>query len=221
MKNMASIVSIEGNIGSGKSTLIEHLKKNYKKDNIIYLEEPVKEWTNIKDKNDKNILVKFYEDQKKYSFAFQMMAYISRLDLLRRTIKENPESIIITERSLYTDKYVFAKMLYDSDKIEEIEYSIYNRWFSSMIDLAPLNKIIYMKTSPETSFKRIIKRSREGEDNIKEDYIRECNRYHNEMFKHIDDNNNIEKLIIDCSENIETNECLLDDWTKDILNFIN
>ena len=221
MKNMASIVSIEGNIGSGKSTLIEHLKKNYKKDNIIYLEEPVKEWTNIKDKNDKNILVKFYEDQKKYSFAFQMMAYISRLDLLRRTIKENPESIIITERSLYTDKYVFAKMLYDSDKIEEIEYSIYNRWFSSMIDLAPLNKIIYMKTSPETSFKRIIKRSREGEDNIEEDYIRECNRYHDEMFKHIDDNNNIEKLIIDCSENIETNECLLDDWTKDILNFIN
>ena len=218
---MASIVSIEGNIGSGKSTLIEHLKNNYKKDKIIYLEEPVKEWTNIKDKNDKNILVKFYEDQKKYSFAFQMMAYISRLDLLRRTIKENPESIIITERSLYTDKYVFAKMLYDSDKIEEIEYSIYNRWFSSMIDLAPLNKIIYMKTSPETSFKRIIKRSREGEDNIKEDYIRECNRYHDEMFKHIDDNNNIEKLIIDCSENIEKNECLLDDWTKDILNFIN
>ena len=218
---MASIVSIEGNIGSGKSTLIEHLKKNYKKDKIIYLEEPVKEWTNIKDKNDKNILVKFYEDQKKYSFAFQMMAYISRLDLLRRTIKENPESIIITERSLYTDKFVFAKMLYDSDKIEEIEYSIYNRWFNSMIDLAPLNKIIYMKTSPETSFKRIIKRSREGEDNIKEDYIRECNKYHDEMFKHMDDNQEIEKLIIDCTENIETKEGLLDKWVEDILNFIN
>lgn len=221
MTNMASIVSIEGNIGSGKSTLIEHLKKNYKKDKIIYLEEPVKEWTNIKDKNDKNILVKFYEDQKKYSFAFQMMAYISRLDLLRRTIKENPESIIITERSLYTDKFVFAKMLYDSDKIEEIEYSIYNRWFNSMIDLAPLNKIIYMKTSPETSFKRIIKRSREGEDNIKEDYIRECNKYHDEMFKHMDDNQEIEKLIIDCTENIETKEGLLDKWVEDILNFIN
>ena len=155
---MASIVSIEGNIGSGKSTLIEHLKNNYKKENIIYLEEPVKEWTNIKDKEGTNILVKFYEDQKKYSFAFQMMAYISRLDLLRRTIKENPGAIIITERSLYTDKYVFAKMLYYSNKIEEIEYNIYNKWFSSMVDLAPLDKVIYMKTSADISFNRIFKK---------------------------------------------------------------
>ena len=68
---MASIVSIEGNIGSGKSTLIEHLKKNYRRKDIVYLEEPVKEWSNIKDKNGTNILVKFYEDQKNTHLLFK------------------------------------------------------------------------------------------------------------------------------------------------------
>lgn len=218
MSKMASIVSIEGNIGSGKSTLIEHLKNNYEKENIIYLEEPVKEWTNIKDKDGTNILVKFYEDQKKYSFAFQMMAYISRLDLLRRTIKENPGAIIITERSLYTDKYVFAKMLYDNNKIEEIEYNIYNKWFSSMVDLAPLDKVIYMKTSADTSFNRILKRSRDGENNIKKDYIEKCNDYHNEMYKKLNDN--IKKIIIDCTNNIEEENNLLDAWSNEIMDFI-
>lgn len=217
---MASIVSIEGNIGSGKSTLIEHLKKYYRKEDIIYLEEPVKEWTNIKDKNGTNILIKFYGDQKKYSFAFQMMAYISRLDLLRKAIKENPNSIIITERSLYTDKYVFAKMLYDSDKIEDIEYSIYNRWFFSMTDLAPLDKVIYMKTSADISFNRILKRSREGENNIEKDYIKKCSDYHDEMFRTIDNNNNIKKLIIDCTDNIDEENNLLDIWSEEIINFI-
>lgn len=217
---MASIVSIEGNIGSGKSTLIEHLKNNYEKENIIYLEEPVKEWTNIKDKDGTNILVKFYEDQKKYSFAFQMMAYISRLDLLRRTIKENPGAIIITERSLYTDKYVFAKMLYDSNKIEEIEYNIYNKWFSSMVDLAPLDKVIYMKTSADTSFNRILKRSRDGENNIEKDYIEKCNDYHNEMYKKLNDSDNIKKIIIDCTNNIEEENNLLDVWSNEIMDFI-
>lgn len=217
---MASIVSIEGNIGSGKSTLIEYLKNNYEKENIIYLEEPVKEWTNIKDKDGTNILVKFYEDQKKYSFAFQMMAYISRLDLLRRTIKENPGAIIITERSLYTDKYVFAKMLYDSNKIEEIEYNIYNKWFSSMVDLAPLDKVIYMKTSADTSFSRILKRSRDGENNIEKDYIEKCNDYHNEMYKKLNDSDNIKKIIIDCTNNIEEENNLLDVWSNEIMDFI-
>ena len=57
------------------------------------------------------------------------MAYISRLNLLRKTIEENPGKIIISERSLSTDKYVFAQMLYDSKNMEHIEFEIYNKWF--------------------------------------------------------------------------------------------
>ena len=92
----------------------------------IFLEEPVEDWESIQD-NNINIIEKFYENVEKYSFPFQMMAYISRLSNLRNIIKKYPESIIITERSLFTDKYVFAKMLFDSNKMNIYEYKIYNK----------------------------------------------------------------------------------------------
>ena len=59
-----SIISIDGNIGSGKSTLIEYLKKNCKDNkNITFLEEPVNKWINTVDDNNKNVLEMFYEDK--------------------------------------------------------------------------------------------------------------------------------------------------------------
>ena len=63
----ANILSIEGNIGSGKSTLMEELKKAYENNpNIVFLKEPVDEWNNICDKDGNTMLSKFYADQKKY-----------------------------------------------------------------------------------------------------------------------------------------------------------
>ena len=213
---MSIIISIEGNIGSGKSTLVDYLKNNYTDKNIVYLQEPVDEWNNIKDENNITILEKFYANQTKYSFAFQMMAYISRLDLLRNSIKNNPNSIIITERSLFTDKYVFAQMLYDSKKMEKIEYEIYNKWFNSMIDLAPLSKVIYLKTEPDVSYNRIKKRNRDGENQIPFEYIKECHEYHNNMIDIL----NIDKKIIDCTRNMEEDNNLFQKWSTEILDFI-
>lgn len=138
-----------------------------------------------------------------------MMAYISRLELLRKAIQENPSKIIITERSLFTDKFVFAQMLYDDHKMEEIEYQIYNKWFHSFIDLAPLHKLIYLKTDPEISFKRIIKRNRDGENAIPFDYIKNCHSYHNHMYEVMD----CQKKIIDC-----TNDFNQDDSYFELIN---
>ena len=93
---MVKIFSIEGNIGSGKSTLVRILQE--KCPNFIYMLEPVDEWADVKDKKGENILTKFYRNQEKYSFSFQMMAYISRLAKLKRLVEKNPNSIIITEQ---------------------------------------------------------------------------------------------------------------------------
>jgi len=126
---MVEIVSIEGNIGSGKSTVIDTLRLSYKANkNVYFLNEPVNEWTQIQDCNGENIIEKFYADQEKYSFSFQMMAYISRLSMLKRAIKYCKEcniKLIICERTLQTDKNVFCKMLYDCNKIEDVNYQIY------------------------------------------------------------------------------------------------
>lgn len=96
------IISIEGNIGSGKSTLLHHMKEALKdNEDIVFLKEPVDEWETIRDKEGRTMLQKFYADQDRYSFAFQMMAYISRLALLKDCIRANPTATFITERSLF------------------------------------------------------------------------------------------------------------------------
>lgn len=237
------IVSIEGNIGSGKSTLLANLKTQFGNNpNVIFLKEPVDEWGKIRDENGVTILEKFYEDQEKYSFSFQMMAYISRLQLLRSTIKEikhnvekaqwenvdrkcslpiNLKYVLITERSLFTDKMVFAKMLYDSNKIEHINYQIYLNWFNTFADEYPIHKIIYVKADPETCYKRVAKRHRQGEDNIPLDYLINCDKYHNNMLdKTLIDCVCDSQLVLDGNVDIYEKKSVLQEWIASIEKFI-
>jgi thymidylate kinase len=186
MNQNIKIISIEGNIGSGKSTLLEHLKTKFRDaDNIVFLKEPVDEWEEVKDKNGNTMLEKFYANTEKYAFAFQMMAYISRLALLKKTIENidpKKKTIIFTERSLYTDKYVFAKMLYDDGKIEDVEYQIYGKWFDCFVSEFQIEQIIFMDTTPEICHYRISKRARLGENIIPLEYLDNCHKYHKDMF---------------------------------------
>ena len=226
-----TFISIEGNIGSGKSTLLANLRENYKNnDNVIFLKEPVDEWAKIKDINGTTILEKFYADQEKYSFSFQMMAYVSRIKVLRDTLKEKTKQhdsqekkqyIIITERSLYTDKMVFAKMLYDSGKIEDVNYQIYLNWFDTFSGEFPVHKIVYVKASPEKCYQRIARRSREGEENIPLDYLTSCSLYHDNM---LDKTTSTcvcdEQLILDGNIDIYENKTQVDKWIQEIEQYI-
>ena len=227
MSNNYTIISIEGNIGSGKSTLLANLREHFKDNvDIVFLKEPVDEWAKIKDKNGTTILEKFYADQEKYSFPFQMMAYVSRIKELRTTVKEQKKNsskpfVIITERSLYTDKMVFAKMLYDTGKIEDVNYQIYLNWFDTFSDEFPVHKVVYVKTDPEKCHKRIVKRSREGEDNIPLSYLKSCSFYHDNML-----DNNLStcvcetQLVLNGNVNIYENTHQLDIWIEEITQFI-
>lgn len=177
---MTVLISIEGNIGSGKSTLINKLKEKYKEldeNKILFLKEPVDEWIDIKDKNGKNMIECFYGDQEKYSFSFQMMAYISRLSLLKNALKKNPD-VIITERTLFTDRYVFAKLLRDNNKISIENYTIYIKWFDEFIDMLPEVHFIYLRTEPSIAKKRVLNRNRVGEESLTVDYLTDCHICH-------------------------------------------
>ena len=222
MNKEIKIITIEGNIGSGKSTLLEFLRNELILDNqkVIFMKEPVDEWEDIKDSNGNTMLQKFYENQEKYSFPFQMMAYISRLKLLKETVEKYPNAIIISERSLYTDKYVFAKMLYETNKIEDVNYQIYCKWFDTFVKDYPIAGIIYVKTYPEICHDRVAKRSRVGESNIPLDYLVSCHKYHNDML-------DIEKklvsknqLVLDGNVDIFYSKDTLNDWIKSIKEFI-
>jgi deoxyadenosine/deoxycytidine kinase len=240
MNYQIQIVSIEGNIGSGKSTLLANLKKHFNNNKfVLFLREPIDEWSKIKDENNITILEKFYSEQNKYSFSFQMMAYISRLKLLKDTFKDiqleiqklkniNSDNnysdykfIIITERSLFTDKMVFAKMLYDSGKIENVNYQIYLNWFDTFADEFPINKIIYVKTEPLTCYERIATRHRDGESNIPIEYLNLCSEYHDKMLdKYSHECICNDQLILNGNHNIYQNENILEEWIKSIEKFI-
>ena len=162
------LISIEGNIGSGKSTLVEYLKSL---GTYIFVDEPVSEWLSIKDKDGSNDLECFYKDQKENAFCFQILAYITRLKKLMDKIKECPSNvIIITERSIETDRNVFAKMLYEDGFLSSIEWETYNYWFTTFKDVSKVDLIIYIKTSPDKCLERINKRNRIEENSIKLDY---------------------------------------------------
>jgi deoxyadenosine/deoxycytidine kinase len=219
------IISIEGNIGSGKSTLLNYLRVYYQdNENVIFLKEPVDEWEKIKDESGKTMLEHFYSDQVKYSFSFQMMAYVSRLKVLRDALKsisnENKQMIIISERSLNTDKMVFAKMLYDDKKIERMNYQIYLNWFDTFSEEFPVHKIVYMKTSPEICYSRILTRARKGET-IPLEYLENCSLYHDQML----DVNSSEcickdQLVLDGNIKIYRNTMQWDRWVQMIDGFI-
>lgn len=218
------VITIEGNIGSGKTTLLTHLKKVFENNaNVVFLREPVDEWESIKDAEGTSMLQKFYADQEKYSFPFQMMAYISRLALLKEAMKKHPGAIIITERSLYTDKFVFAKMLHDMKKIEDVSYQIYTKWFDAFAQECPIHQCVYVKTNPEICHERIMKRSRTGEDNIPLDYLTSCDEYHKAMLLQITpmfEKRELDVIVLDGNIDIYSFPEELDNWIDHISRLI-
>jgi len=214
---MAMIFSADGNIGSGKSRLLTELKEQFKYHReIIFIQEPVKEWEMFTDKEGKPILVKFYENPEKWAFAFQMMAYISRLSQLKKCIKENPTGIFITERCTYTDFHVFAKMLYHSGKINKIEYTIYIAWFDEFMEDVPIKGFIYIKTRAQKCLERIKKRAREGEvSGIDIEYLQKCHQYHENWLM-----NEAKVLVLDGNIDYSDDNQLFNRWAKDIDTFI-
>lgn len=176
------IFSVEGNIGAGKTTIIENLQKLYANNpDVIFIREPVDVWQTIVDENGETILAKFYANPAKYAFTFQVMAYSTRLSMLRKIIKENPNcKTIICERSLDADKNIFAKMLHDDGLIDEVSHQIYKRFYGEFIDEYPLEGVVYIDADAEICRNRITKRAREGEETVALDYLKKCQRYHEE-----------------------------------------
>ena len=206
------IISFDGNIGSGKSTKVKDIEEYYKnkgRTDILFIQEPVDTWNSVVDENGVTILSNYYKDQKRFAFRLQMLAYISRLALLRNAIKKGYK-YIITERCVGTDRNVFSKMLYDKGDIEHDEYIIYKKWFNEFISDVPIGAIVYIKASPEICLERVNIRAREGE-NIPLEYLKECDKYHDEWIN----SEQIPKLIIDANidlnKNPEANNLILEE----------
>lgn len=203
---------IEGNIGSGKSTFIKQLQKYYL--NAQFFQEPVDLWLKTCDSDGKNILSYFYDDMKKHCYMFQSYAFITRFNQLHDI--DTTKDIIFIERSIFSDKHVFAETCHDNDLLSEIEWITYNTWFDSIL---PKFKhifdnafFIYLQVSPKTALERINKRSRNEENKIELSYLESLHQKHENWLN----NSNKNHIIIDAEIN------LLDDTNfKSVLQQIN
>ena len=181
------LFSLEGNIGSGKSTILKKLKESCP--SWFFVDEPVGVWLDLKNGKGESLLELFYNNKERWSYTFQNVAVLHRFKNLKKALDDISKSsadsaepiVIVMERCLLTDKMVFTKMLRHQGCIDDMEIQIYEQWFEHLAPMIPaVNVYIYIDTPPEVCLERIASRAREGESVIPLDYLKQLDHYHHE-----------------------------------------
>lgn len=171
------MISIEANVGAGKSSFLKIFGNKWPDMfNVIY--EPLDEWQEKYSDIDNNILGLFYGDIPRWGYTFQSNAFITRIQKYENEKVEN--KINLTERSILSDHHIFAQMLYDDKKMNEIEWKLYQNWFGWLSDKfnAKPDAIIYLRCDPQIAYERVKKRARSEEDTISLEYLTRLSEYH-------------------------------------------
>ena len=164
------IYSVDGNIGAGKTTFLEAVRASMPLVHVVL--EPVGEWMRLKNAEGVSLLELFYSDKKRWAYTFQNCAILTRLRAIQEAMASLPEdAVILTERSVLTDRFVFAEMLRASGDLDCLEWELYCKWFDTFATSLPITGVIYLTTGVGTSAGRIVKRGRSGEDHIPLDYL--------------------------------------------------
>jgi deoxyadenosine/deoxycytidine kinase len=169
--NGIKYIAIEGNIGSGKTTLARLLSE--KVEASLFLEEV----------EDNPFIEKFYEDQEGYAFQAQIFFLLNRYR----------QQMEITQQDLFTNllvaDYLFAKdRIYAHAVLGDEELVLYNRLHSLLEGkiMGP-DLVIYLQASPEILLHRIQKRGRSYERQITGEYLALLNEAFNHFFFHYND----------------------------------
>ena len=224
-------LSIEGNIGAGKSTLVNELTDEL--DNLSHslIEEPVKSWQMFNETNsdtgiDVNILQRFYEDKKRWSYTMQTLAFLTRTYWIMNSPKVE---LKISERSIFTDYDIFGKLCYDEGNMSTIEKQIYDFWFKWLIKVGKEAEyniepdgFIYLKTTPQKCFERIKERNRPEECDITLEYLEKLHDYHEKFFNKLQDKG-IPVLVLDgdLESDSDVNGYIYRDFAEEIIEFAN
>ncbi len=212
---------VEGNIGTGKSTFLT-LLKNYLPATIVH--EPHELWQNI---GGENLLEAFYKDTPRWAYTFQSYAFISRLLEQDRAALSSDNQLVILERSVYSDRYCFAKNCYETGLMTSLEWKLYQEWFKWLSEkYAPIpSAFIYLRTQPEISYKRIVQRNRSEESTIDFSYIEKIHAQHEAWL--IDKEGitgpikEVPVLVLDCDTDFKSNRKEQEKHVENIVTFCN
>jgi len=155
-------ISISGNIGCGKSSLLKRLQNNF---DVCVEPEPVHEWGEW--------LQMFYLNPKQYAMGLQLKILMSFKDLFNKHRELNTSQPVLVERSPIEGLRVFANALVDADTGEPVFTSMeldLLQQLVSYIGWVP-HTYIYLRTTPSVCVARIQSRNIHVEQNISHDYI--------------------------------------------------
>lgn len=176
---MSMIISINGNIGSGKTDFIKKIKQEVSDnslENIIVLEDHIDQSFKIYDNN-----------------MLQLMLLITRFKSIGSIVKTNPGAIIICESCLVTDIEMFIKMLYNNNKDTSYLFQALTDWFSDLCKDLPEQKSIYLYSTPEDILVKMLRIS--NNSTIDLDCLTKRHKYYQKIFT--DNDNVIIKINID------------------------
>lgn len=115
-------VSVEGNIGSGKTTLINYFKQF---SNIQTYGEPLDKWRNV---DGYNLLGLLYEDMTKWNATFQSYVQLTRMQIQSSAPKEGIQ-VQMFERSVQNNRYCFLENSYRSGLVLPAQYAVLCKWY--------------------------------------------------------------------------------------------
>ena len=166
-------IAVAGNMGSGKSSLVDFLCKYYK---LKPFYEP----------NEMNpYLEDFYEDMRRWAFHSQLF-FLSNKFRIHQELAEDPGTVV-QDRTIYEDAEIFAKHLYLRGLIEKRDYATYQDLYRTILrSLNPPDLMIYLHCPLRTIRRRIRSRGRLMEQEIPSEYIKRLQSLYKEWFNRYD-----------------------------------
>ncbi len=187
------LVSVEGNIGSGKSTLVREVAAAIDGADdgsaslaraVTTLQEPVHEWERPHaELGGRSMLHTVYTPSESGASVapFQIYALMSRL---RQTLAARwaGRDLVLSERCMASDRALFMEPQYRTGRVRPEEWIAYEACFAPAADvlgrLADPAVVVYLRCSPETAWRRVQGRGRAEENGVTLDFLREMHDRH-------------------------------------------
>ena len=175
-------VAIEGNIGSGKTSLSNLMSDEFNAK--IVLERFA----------DNPFLPKFYDDQERFAFPLEMSFLADRYQQLTDDLAQ----FDLFKNFIVSDYYIFKSLIFAQVTLQKEEYALYRKMFDIMYkEISKPDLYIYLYQNTDRLLENIKKRGRIYEQNIEASYLRKIHVGYTNFIKTEQDLNT---LIIDVSE---------------------